>query len=69
MSSETLTNNVSSENELENYFTSEQSNEVKEINLIETQPELQLTEEVNNQTQPVDELESFFSSFSISLIP
>ena len=62
MSSETLTNNVSSENELENYFTSEQSNEVKEINLIETQPEIQITEEINNQTQSVDELENYFSS-------
>ena len=62
MSSETLNTNLSSENELENFFTSEQSNEVQETKLIETQPELQLTEEVNNQTQPVDELESFFSS-------
>ena len=62
MSSETLNTNLSSENELENFFTSEQSNEVQENKLIETQPELQLTEEVNNQTQPVDELESFFSS-------
>ena len=62
MSSETLTNNISSENELENFFTSEQPNEVQETKSIETQPELQLTEEVNNQTQPVDELESFFSS-------
>ena len=62
MSSETLTNNISSENELENFFTSEQTNEVQETKSIETQPELQLTEEVNNQTQPVDELESFFSS-------
>jgi hypothetical protein len=62
MSSETLTNNISSENELKNFFTSEQTNEVQETKSIETQPELQLTEEVNNQTQPVDELESFFSS-------
>jgi uncharacterized FlgJ-related protein len=62
MSSETLNTNLSSENELENYFTSEQSNEVKETNLTETQPEIQLTEEVNIQTQPVDELENYFSS-------
>ena len=62
MSSETLTNNISSENELENFFTSDQPNEVQETKSIETQPELQLTEEVTNQKQPVDELESFFSS-------
>ena len=62
MSSETLNTNLSSENELENFFTSEQPNEVQETKSLETQPEIQLTEEVNNQTQPVDELESFFSS-------
>ena len=47
MSSETLNTNLSSENELENFFTSEQSNEVQETKLIETQPECYLMKKLD----------------------
>jgi GH24 family phage-related lysozyme (muramidase) len=62
MSSETLTNNVSSENELENFFNTSTVSTQEETKSIEPQSDIQLTEELPSQTQPKTELESFFSS-------
>ena len=62
MSSETLNTNISSENELENFFNSSTVNIQEETKSIEPQSDIQLTEELPSQTKPKTELESFFSS-------
>ena len=62
MSSETLTNISSSENELENFFNTSTVSTQEETKSIEPQSDIQLTEELPSQTQPKTELESFFSS-------
>jgi len=62
MSSETLTNITSSENELENFFNTSTVSTQEETKSIEPQSDIQLTEELPSQTQPKTELESFFSS-------
>lgn len=62
MSSETLINNISSENELENFFNSSTVNIQEETKSIEPQSDIQLTKNLPSQTQPKTELESFFSS-------
>ena len=70
MSSETLTNITSSNNELENFFNTsteivkEKTPKVitEENNITESQPEIKT---VDNQTQPKTELENFFSEDKI----
>ena len=70
MSSETLTNITSSNNELENFFNTsteivkEETPKVitEENNITESQPEIKT---VDNQTQPKTELENFFSEDKI----
>jgi len=62
MSSETLTNISSSENELENFFNTSTVSTQEETKSIEPQSDIQLTEELPSQAQPKTELESFFSS-------
>ena len=70
MSSETLTNITSSNNELENFFNTsteivkEETPKViaEENNITESQPEIKT---VDNQIQPKTELENFFSEDKI----
>ena len=50
MSSETLNTNISSENELENFFNSSTVNIQEETKSIEPQSDIQLTEELPSQT-------------------